>query len=331
MKQDNIFLAAIILTVGAAGMMLWPYMDAILWAGFTAYLLHHLADWMDDYIGNRTITTGIMVVVLIGFVAGLFYITLTSVSSLINFLSEFSSILSGSVSIIIDALNLPPALASSIQNVISQLTAESRSAILRSVRQVPGIIVNLLIYFVVAVFLLRDGKQFYQDGIRTARKLPEEYRDIAVTIIESVDDLMRGVFLSYFIVAVAVGALAAIGFYLMGLSFYLGWGIIITIFAFFPIISAPMVYGPLALLYIAIGDFWLGVMILVYGIVVLNTLPEVLLRPYVAAHHTHEHPLLLFTGFIIGPLVLGLKGIILGPILLVVAKNMITMQYFDPG
>lgn len=329
MKKEHFFLASTAVSSLLAIWMLWPFADAILWAAVTAYFLHYAADHLDDHVRNRAVTTALMLLALIGIVAGLSYLFLTSIPAIVDMLSRFSQIISGSVSLFIDVFDLPPELASTTRTVLSQFTAQGRSYLLSQVGGVPGIVLQLVIYFVIAAFLVRDGKLFKRQLFETVGELPSYYRRFAVSLIESVDQLFRGVFLSYFIVALTVGVLATVGFYLMGLDFYWGWGLIIGVFAFFPIVSAPMVYGPLSLLYIAIGDFWLGVIILIYGIVVLNTLPEVVLRPYVAASQTHEYPIILFTGFIVGPLVLGFKGIILGPIILVIAKNMLTMRYFD--
>ncbi len=331
MRRDHVFLLAAVGSTFLALTLLWPYADAILWAGFTAYFLHYFADRLDEYVHNRALTTAVMILVLTGIVGGLFYGLLTGIPSFIEIMGRFSEVLSGSVSLFIDIFDLPPELASALQTAIDEVTVEMRTWAVNQVSSVPGIVLNLVIYFVVSAFLVRDGKRFKRRLFDVIGDLPAYYRELAASLIESVDQLFRGVFLSYFIVSLSVGALATVGFYLMGLDFYWGWGLIIGVFAFFPIVSAPMVYGPLALLYIALGEFWLGVIIFVYGIVVLNTLPEVVLRPYVAAQQTKEHPLLLFVGFIIGPLVLGFKGIILGPIILVVTKNMLTMEYMKMG
>ncbi len=330
MRRGHAFLGATLATATAALWLLWPYLDAILWAGFTAYFLHYFAGRLNRRIDNRAVTTGMMIVLLVGLVTGIFYVGLTSIPTLASFIGRFSSVLSGSVTILVDAFNLSPMIESSLRNVITEMTGEGRTWLLQQVGEIPSFIINLVIYFVVAAFLVKDGKQFRQQLLTTVRALPDDYRGVAISILESLDNLFRGVFLSYFVVALTTGVSAAVGFYLMGIDFYMGWGVIIGIFAFFPIVSAPMVYVPLALLYLGpLEQFWLGVLILVYGIVVLNIVPEVLVRPYVAAQSTKEHPLLLFVGFLVGPLVLGFKGLILGPIILVLAKNMLTMQYFD--
>ncbi|MFB6076903.1 MAG: hypothetical protein ABEK12_02130, partial [Candidatus Nanohaloarchaea archaeon] len=111
MDEDHIFLTATLVTTLLALAMLWPYADAILWAGFTAYFLHYLADRLDAYIKNRTITTAIIILILVGIVASLFYLMLTSIPTVVDIIGRFSEVLSGSVSIFINVFDLPPELA----------------------------------------------------------------------------------------------------------------------------------------------------------------------------------------------------------------------------
>ncbi len=329
MRKEHVFLVSALVSGLLALWMLWPFADALLWAGFTAYFLHYFAARLNAYINNSKITTTIMLLVLAGFVSGIFYLLLTSIPTIVDLMSRFSEVLSGSVSLLIEVFDLPPAFASALQEIIQRFSSESRSWAISQLSAVPSLLIDLAIYFVVSAFLVKDGRKLKRHTFEAIGKLPDYYSELAVIFIRSIDNLLRGVFLSYLVVAGAMAVLATAGFYLMGVDFAWGWGLIIGIFAFLPIFSAPMIYVPISLLYIALGDLWLGVLILLYGIIVLNILPEVVFRPYVAAQQTQEDPLLLFTGFIIGPLVLGFKGIILGPIILVVAKNMLSMQYLE--
>lgn len=328
MNRDNVFLASALAAVGLGLLLLWPFMDAILWALFTAYFLHYFADWLNTYVENRALTTSLTIVLLIGFVSGIFYVILTSIEPAMQIVNQFSQILSGAVQLFVNVLDLPASFETNLNDIIQTLASQGQQWVRGRVFKAPAFLMHLLVYFVVAAFLLKDGKRIKHGLFDTISRMPEEYRYTAISLIKSIDELFRGVFIAYFIVAVSVGAIATVGFWILGLDFFWGWGLIIGIFAFFPVVSGPMVYGPLALLYIFIGEFWLGVIILVFGIVFINTLPEVFLRPYLAAHHTQEHPLLLFLGFIVGSVVLGLKGIILGPIILVVAKDMLQGVYF---
>jgi len=333
MEKEDIFLGSALFAVAVSTVLLWPFADAVLWAVFTAYFLHYFADHLNAHIDNRTITTILMIMILVGFVAGLSLLLITSLSNdtsqIRSVANQFQTILKDSVEILVDFFQLPEPLKDNLQNTINEVTKLSSDHIISMAGQIPSITINLLVYLVVSAFLVKDGKQFKNELFRVLNGLPDEYRSIAYSVVTSVNDLFRGVFLTYFIVALAVGALATAGFYALGIPFYWGWGLIIGIFAFFPVVSAPMVYIPLSLLYVAQNEFWWGVTIFLYGVLVLNTLPEVLFRPYLAAHQTKEHPILLFTGFLVGPIVLGLKGIILGPMILVVTKNLLTMKYWE--
>lgn len=72
------------------------------------------------------------------------------------------------------------------------------------------------------------------------------------------------------------------------------------------------------------GEPLQGGLILFFGFTVLQIMPEIFLRPYIGSRQMDEHPLIIFTGFLAGPLTLGLKGIILGPLILILTKEFIT-------
>ncbi len=331
MEKEDIFLGSAVIATITVIWMVWPFADAILWGMFTAYFLHYFADRLNGRIQNRTVTTGIMIVLLVGFVAlmSLTVITTVDTEQVQTVTDDFTQMLEQSVDILFQFFDLPDALAEDVKAAIGDIASPTGEHIIDIIEEIPTILINLLIYLVVAAFLVKDGKKFKKELLNTLDNLPNEYRHVALSVVYSVDQLFRGVFLTYLTVAIVVAGLATGGFYLLGIQFYWIWGMLIGLFAFFPVVSAPMVYVPLALFYISLDRYWMGVIILAYGILVLSTLPEVLFRPYLAAHQTKEHPLILFIGFIIGPLVMGLKGIILGPMILVITKNLITLQYFD--
>lgn len=331
MEKEDIFLGSALITTLTVIWMVWPFADAILWGMFTAYFLHYFADRLNAHINNRAVTTGIMIMLLVGFVALLSLTVITSVDTnqVQAVTDDFTDMLERSVDLFIQFFDLPTELGENVKAAIDEITTPTSEHVIDMIGEIPQILINLLIYLVVAAFLVKDGKRFKKELFSTIDNLPNEYRHVALSVVYSVNQLFRGVFLTYLTVAIAVAGLASAGFYLLGIQFYWIWGLLIGLFAFFPVVSAPMVYVPLSLFYISLDRYWLGVIILAYGIMVLSILPEVLFRPYLAAHQTQEHPLILFVGFIIGPLVLGLKGVILGPMILVITKNLITLQYFE--
>ncbi|MFC7131465.1 AI-2E family transporter [Haloferax chudinovii] len=89
-----------------------------------------------------------------------------------------------------------------------------------------------------------------------------------------------------------------------------------------PVVGMKIVYLPVgAILAVAAiasgqpGAFGFVILFLVLAFVVVDTIPDFLIRPYVSGNRTHVG--LLMFAYILGPIVFGFYGIFLGPILLV--------------
>jgi predicted PurR-regulated permease PerM len=82
-----------------------------------------------------------------------------------------------------------------------------------------------------------------------------------------------------------------------------------------------MFYGPVGFYYLVFGEPLKGALILIFGIVVLNIMTEIFFRPFIGSKQMNEHPLIIFMGFLAGPLTLGIKGLILGPLVLILSKE----------
>jgi predicted PurR-regulated permease PerM len=140
-------------------------------------------------------------------------------------------------------------------------------------------------------------------------------------------NIFHGVFLTQFIVSIILGALTIIGFYLIGLitspiPLVPLWAFFVVLASLLPLVANFMFYAPLGLYYIFFTPYiFKGSLILLFGVTVLQIFPEIMLRPYVGSKRLDEHPLIVFLGFLAGPLVLGFKGLILGPVLLILTKE----------
>lgn len=331
MEKQDVFFGSALLSIVIATWMLWPYADAILWAVFTAYFLHYIADYLNSYIHNKHVTTGLMMLLVLGVVTGIFTVIISGAQA--QHVGMAERMILDSVNNGIEQFGATFGLSGDRVNemkvTIHELTMITGDRIIYMMSEIPVILLNLLIYLVISLFLVRDGPQFAQQLFDAVRNLPEDYRDVGFSVIKSVDNLFKGVFVTEFAVAFLVGMFAMMGYYILGVQLWWAWGLLILIMEFLPIITALLVYIPLSAIYVTQEGYVIGLSILVYSVVMLNILPDIVFRPYLAAHQTHEHPLLLFVGFVIGTLTLGLKGLILGPVILVVTKNLLTMKYFD--
>jgi predicted PurR-regulated permease PerM len=114
------------------------------------------------------------------------------------------------------------------------------------------------------------------------------------------------------------GILAAVGYAILGVPYFITFAILIAIFGLIPVIGRAIVYVPLTLYYLLIGDPIKAVVLLVFSWAVLDQLTGLYILP-MWAHRTGRVPqaltILAFTapilalgpiGFIIGPAAYGL-------------------------
>jgi len=80
-------------------------------------------------------------------------------------------------------------------------------------------------------------------------------------------------------------------------------------------LGPPFVFVPIALYYLLQGDLLRGIIIIVFGTVVLMVIPENVLRPHLAMKSARIHPIVTLLAYTAPIFVVGLIGVILGPIL----------------
>ncbi len=163
----------------------------------------------------------------------------------------------------------------------------------------------LLVYY-----LLIDGENTIDKAIHL---LPE--RELILKFLDELNPIYQGLFNVYLITCLLIGVTAAIGFFLLGVSYPLLWGIIIAVVALLPLVGAGAVYAPMTLYYLVIQEYTMGVAILVFGIIFLTVIPENIIRPRLAMHSASIHPVITLLSFAAPLFVIGAVGIVIGPAL----------------
>ncbi len=174
-------------------------------------------------------------------------------------------------------------------------------------------VVHLMQFFVAILlvyYLLIDGK----NTLNTATYLLPE-RELVLKFLDELKPIYHSLFNVYLITCLLIGVIAAIGFFLLGVSYPLLWGIITAIVALLPLIGANMVYTPMALYYIVIQEYTMGVAILVFGVIFLTVIPENIIRPRLAMQSASIHPVITLLSFAAPLFVIGAVGIVVGPAL----------------
>ncbi len=330
-KRETLLVA--LLLVVCSVLIVYPFLDAIVLAAAVAYLLAFGHSKLNSRVQNNTLSTTIIISGLLSIISVGLYFFIENIFEIINRVNMFVQTIEEQTIATLEPLDLPSYFIDSISDFFGQASAWATDILLNVFTSLPYFLIQVGIFLVTAIYLYKDRRKIYNSINSVIKGLPATEQRIINSLINSIDSIFRGVFLTQLIVAGIMGVAAAIGFYIIGLittpiPLIPVWALLIAVFAILPIIAAFMVYAPLGAYYIVAAEPLKGGLIILYGIVVLQILPELFFRPYVGAKKLNEHPLIIFIGFITGPLVLGVKGIVLGPLLLILTKEFI-LNYTD--
>lgn len=173
---------------------------------------------------------------------------------------------------------------------------------------------------------------FFKDGHRYLayiESLLPLTPDAKLTLNRRISEVVQTSVLGSFATAGANGLLGMIIFALLGLPSPVLWGVLMTLLAFIPLVGPVVIWGPAAL-WLFTHDQQIQAMILVaWGLVAMMGFADNFVRPLlinrISSNETRLNTLVLFLAVIGGLQVYGLLGIVVGPLIVVVALTVFEM------
>lgn len=163
-------------------------------------------------------------------------------------------------------------------------------------------------------FAYRDGARFMS---QFARVLESMLGPRVHGYIEAAGGATRGVVYGIVLTALVQGAVAGIGYAVVGLEAALMLSAMTVLFAMIPF-GTPLVWGSLGVWLLLTGQIWQGVFLLLWGTLVVSWVDNIV-RPLMVAQNVKIPFILAFFGVLGGLAAFGLVGLFLGPVILAVA------------
>ena len=325
MKILSFEFISLFLIIIAAGLIISPYFNVILFGAITAYILHPLVFRLKKIVRSPTIAIFISVILII---SSFFIIANLVIQDAAPIISGISG-LSGDITTVLESLK--PQLENlglskyitNTQEIITTLEIYAKNQLLENLKSLPGIMLDFLIYIFATFYFLKDGIIIKNKLFSYIKTLQINDKKTAISIIEGLKNSFDVLFFSYITMSILVVFIAWTGFTLLGVPYALILSILIGITSFLPLIGMAWIYVPLAGYEYYIGNELLALYVLIFSIVCLNIIPDLILRPLIGAKIGKVHPLTILLGFFGGPVLFGMIGFILGPIILVVAETVI--------
>jgi predicted PurR-regulated permease PerM len=116
-------------------------------------------------------------------------------------------------------------------------------------------------------------------------------------------------------IALIQGMLVSICFFIAGINDAVFWGVVSLFLSFMPVIGAPLVTIPAALILFINGENWQGTFVLLVTLIIIINIDNVI-RFMINKRIADTHPIITVVGVVIGLPLFGFVGLVFGPLLL---------------
>ena len=323
-KLSPYFLLALLLILGwVSFQVVGVFLNYVLTGLFIAFITHPLYDRLESKIRFAPLASLLMV----GIVGVVVVVPLAFI--LVELVAELRTLLVG-----LDVDVLRQQFDDAMRNVMDFLGFETTASepgsdggvfdilvpglnagITRFVSNLPSAALEGIIGLFVMLYILYYG---YQDGhrfvesVRSILPLQDAHRDL---LMHEVGNVIKAVMIGHVLTALIQAALAALGFFIFGVSNVVLLSALTFILALLPVVGPPLVWIPVGVGLLISGETFNGVGLLLYSAIMVSSLDNIL-RPKLIGDRAHIHPTIVLLGVLGGIVVFGFSGLILGPLVL---------------
>ena len=323
----NAFLLFLVILTVAFAWVIWPFYGAVFWGSVLALLFQPLYRWFLGRLGARptaaALATVAVILVIVILPVGLIAISLVQEAT-----GLFQRLKSGELNVgtyFAQIMAAMPSWATSLLERVglvdvASLQARLTAAITQRGQALAGRaldigqdVLDLVVGFGIAMyllfFLLRDGVAIVR-RIRAAIPLADEPKAL---LLERFTTVVRATVKGNVLVAAAQGALGGLAFWALGVHAAMLWAVMMAFLSLLPAVGAALIWAPVAIYLLAIGQAWQGAALIAWGVLVIG-LVDNLLRPILVGKDTQLPDYLILISTIGGIAVIGINGFVIGPL-----------------
>lgn len=335
-RRSLIFLIVLLLaTLPVIVMMALPFFTAFVVASVIAIMAHPAKERLGRRLGGRpgpaALLTTLGTVLLLGALLGAAGFTVTN--RLTALYHEFGqstleeggwpALAAASADRVIGAVagRLPidkDAIHAEVLAAMKRVSGYLVSNIGIAINEVTGLLFTGLLVTLFLYFLLRYGKEMVTrlEGMTPldSRTVGNIQRTIHDSVIANVNGMLA--------VAAGQGVLLILGFWFVGVRSPVLWGALGGLASIVPVVGALLVWAPVAIGFLVMGAWWQGLLLALWGMVVVGSADNVI-RSVVVGAREKQHPMLVALAAIGGTFAFGLLGILLGPLMVSLAAALL--------
>lgn len=167
-----------------------------------------------------------------------------------------------------------------------------------------------VMYFI--LYFMFTEHEYFENSL--LKYLPFKEKN-ALLLAEELQKITQTNVIGQGIIAFAQGLCVGLGFLIFGIEDPLFWGVLSSLLSFVPLVGAALVFVPAGIIEISYLNYYSGIGILVWGILIVSNIDNAL-RLIINKKLANIHPLISIIGVIIGIPMFGILGLVFGPLLI---------------
>jgi len=345
MKREHLLVALFLLITGAFVYLFYriiiPFFVPICWAAVLVILFFPLYDKVRTKVKSKRLASMLLCLFIVVLIIGpITYLFAALVKEAADAVAKVNAMYKDGQLDKFLAIDLP--WVNAIKAKLSQYYDLSQinldQLIKDSMNKVSGAILNQtswlianatkgVFYFILMIFTMY---YFFKDGegiIRQLKRLMPIPPVQVELMFNQLRDVIQATMYGGVVVALIQGLLGGTLFAVMGISSAVFWGAIMAFLSIIPFLGAFIIYVPAGIILIAGGSYIKGIVVIAVGIIVISQIDNVL-RPFLISGRTAMHPLMLFFAIMGGIALLGLLGVVVGPMIAAVFITLLKIFEF---
>ena len=323
--KDKAFLFLIIAVSLAFAWILSPFYSAILWAIVLAILFAPLFRLL---LRSMPRSLAALVTALIIILMVILPLTLVAASLVQEATNVYESIRSGQLNVarfIQQAIGVLPAWLEQLGDHLGLKNVEEFQEKLSAGIQTSGAFIasqalsigqntfDFIVGFFVMIYLLFF---FLRDGDVLAKRIKDAVplrADQKTALLTKFTIVIRATVKGDLLVAVVQGALGGLIFWLLGVRAPLLCAVLMAFLSLLPAVGSGLVWLPVAVYFLATGAVWHGVILIVYGVLVIGLVDNIM-RPRLVGKDTKMPDYVVLLSTMGGIAIFGINGFVIGPV-----------------
>lgn len=181
------------------------------------------------------------------------------------------------------------------------------------VKEVSWILFSIIVLMFSMYYFFKDGPKLVK-RLGELSPLPSVYES---QLFSKIGSMIKAIVFGVFLTAIIQGALGGIGFAIAGISNPIFWGAAMAFFSLLPVFGTGIIWVPAMIILAILGNYGACLFLFLWGFFLVGTADN-FLRPYLIGGKAHTYPLLTFLVVLGGVIVMGLKGVLVGPLVLMI-------------